>query len=92
MIVARRAPPVDIVRRLAVDETPVLPEIFSRAGAAPAMQAVNDRRGDAARFQDEPWNARGELSAFADSRPDRFVVGIAPAGLGHVIRCALSAS
>ena len=83
MIVARRAPPIDVMRWLARHEAAVLPEILARAGAAAAVQAVNDRRGDAARFQDEPRNPRGELAAFADSRQYRVVLGVAASGLGH---------
>jgi len=37
MVVARGAPPVDIARRLAVDEAPVLPKILARSGAAAAV-------------------------------------------------------
>ena len=44
MIVARRAPPVDVLRRLAGHEVAVLPEILAGAGAAAAVQAVNDGR------------------------------------------------
>src|SRR5882757_5129635 len=83
MIVARRPPPIDIVRRLAVDESPVLPEIFARAGAAAAMQAVDDGRGDAARFQNETRNPRGELTAVADSRLYRLVLRLVAEGLSH---------
>ncbi len=71
MIVARRAPPVDVLRRLAGDEAAVLPEAFAGAGAAPAMQAVDDVGGDAAGFKHETGQRRGERSAFAIGTSDR---------------------
>ena len=63
MIVARRAPPIDVVGRLARHEAAVLPEILAGAGAAAAVQAVDDGGGDAARFQNEPRHGVGELAA-----------------------------
>src|SRR5580698_53271 len=84
MIVARRTAPVDARCRLAGDEAAVLPEIFARPGAAAAVQAVDHGRGDAARFEDEPRHARGELSAFAGGRPNRFILGVAEPRLGHL--------
>src|SRR5512142_389649 len=72
VVVTRRAPPIDGTRRLAIGEAPVLPEILTRAGAAAAVQAVNDGRGDAAGFQDQPRHARGELAALADGCPYGF--------------------
>ena len=69
MIVLRRAPPIDILRRLARDEAAILPEIFAGAGAAAAMQAVNHGGGDAARFEDQARQRRGELLALADPPP-----------------------
>src|SRR5690242_1503533 len=65
MIVARRAPPVDILRRLARNEAAVLPETFAGAGAAPAMQAMDDVGCDAAGFKHETRQRCGERSAFA---------------------------
>src|SRR5512146_3395624 len=93
MVVARRAPPIDGMRRLAVEEAAVLPEILARAGAAAAVQTVNERRGDAARFEDEARHARGKLLARADRGADRLVLGVAASGLGHLsIRRAPSAA
>src|SRR5258706_12092613 len=65
MIVARRAPPVDILRRLAGNEAAVLPKGFSRARPPPSMQAVNDVGRDAARFKHKTRQRSGERSAFA---------------------------
>ena len=70
MIVARRAPPVDVLRRLAGNEAAVLPKAFSRAGAPPSMQAVNDVGGDAARFKHKTRQRCGERSAFAIGASD----------------------
>jgi hypothetical protein len=41
---------VDILRRLAGDEAAVLPEIFAGAGAAAAVQAMDDVGSDATGF------------------------------------------
>ncbi|WP_456683766.1 hypothetical protein [Bradyrhizobium sp. S3.14.4] len=51
MVVARRAAPVDVLRRLAGDEAAVLPEIFAGTGAAPSVQAMDDVGGDTAGFE-----------------------------------------
>src|SRR5262249_39699479 len=65
MIVARRAAPVDVLRRLARDETAGLPEAFAGAGAAAGTQAVDDVGGDTAGFKHKARQRRGERSAFA---------------------------
>src|ERR1700712_3522184 len=70
MIVARRTPPVDILRRLAGDEAAVLPETFSGAGAAPPMQGVNPGGGDAAGLKHKTRQRCGERSAFAIGTSD----------------------
>ena len=93
MIVARRAPPVDVLRRFAGREVPVLPEILAGAGAPAAVQTVNDGRGNAARFQNQARNARGQLAALADGGGDRpfVLVGglFGSANYSTVIRCGL---
>lgn len=71
MIVARRAPPVDILRRLTGDEAAILPETFAGTGAAPAVQSVDDVGGDAAGFKHETGQRCGERSAFAIGTSDR---------------------
>ncbi len=70
MIVARRAAPVDVLRRLAGDEAAVLPKALAGAGAAPAMQAMDDVGGDAAGFEHETRQRSGERSAFAIGTSD----------------------
>ena len=70
MIVARRAAPVDILRRLAGDEAPILPKALAGAGAAPAMQAMDDVGGDTAGFEHETGERSGERSAFAIGTSD----------------------
>ena len=70
MIVARRAAPVDVLRRLAGDEAAILPEALAGAGAAPAMQAMDDVGGDAAGFEHETGKRSGERSAFAIGTSD----------------------
>jgi hypothetical protein len=70
MIVARRAAPVDVLRRLAGDEAALLPEAFAGAGATPAMQAMDDVGGDAAGFEHETGERSGERSAFAIGTSD----------------------
>ena len=50
MIVARRAAPVDVLRRLAGNEAAVLPETLARAGAPSSMQAVDHIGGDAGKL------------------------------------------
>src|SRR5436309_13646710 len=83
MVVARRASPVDIVGRLAVDEATVLPEIFAGTGAAASVQSMDHRRGDASRLQNKPRHAGGELAALADRRMERLLFGIALPEVGH---------
>ena len=83
MIVTRGAPPIDRVGRLAVEEAAVLPEILAGAGAAAAVQAVNQRRGDAARFENEARHPHGKLLAFADRCADCFILSVAACKLGH---------
>ena len=70
MIVARRAPPVDVLRGLAGNEAAVLPETLAGAGAPPAVQAVDHVGGDAARFKHEARQRCGERSAFAIGTSD----------------------
>src|SRR5262245_35055293 len=65
MVVTRRAPPVDILRRLAGDEAAVLPKTLAGAGAPAAMQAVDDIGGDAAGFEHQARQRSGERAAFA---------------------------
>ena len=67
MIVARGAPPIDVLRGLARYETAILPEVFARSGAAAAVQTVNDSRCDTARLKNEPRHGVGELAG-ADGR------------------------
>jgi len=58
MIVARRAPPVDIACRLTGREAAVLPEAFARAGA-PGGRAGRESRGrDATRLEHQTRQAR----------------------------------
>src|ERR1700744_1136894 len=64
MIVAGRTAPVDALRRLARDEAAVLPKTFAGAGAAAAMQAVDDVGGDAAGLEHETRQGSGERTAF----------------------------
>src|SRR6185437_10768234 len=47
MVVARRAAPVDVLRRLAGIEAAILPETLAGAGAAASVQAVDHIGGDA---------------------------------------------
>src|SRR4029077_2779460 len=70
MVVARRAAPVDILRRLTRDEAAVLPETFAGAGAAAAVQAMDDVGGDAAGFKHETRQRCGERTAFAIGTSD----------------------
>src|SRR5712691_6592620 len=67
MIVARGAPPIDVLRGLARHEAAVLPEVLARSGAPAAVQTMNDRRCDTACFQDKPRHGVGELAG-ADGR------------------------
>src|SRR3954471_23066279 len=71
MIVARGAAPVDAVRWLAGNEAAVLPEIFARACAPAAMQAVDDGRCNAARFQDQPRHGGRKRAALSGRPVDR---------------------
>src|SRR5947209_8731573 len=84
MVVARRTAPVDVLRGLAGNEAAILPKAFPRAGAPPAMQAVNDIGGDTAGFKHEPRQRSGERSAFAIGASDRcdFLVRV-PVLRGH---------
>src|SRR5206468_6388031 len=70
MVVARRATPVDAGGGLAGHEAAVLPEILACAGAAAAVQAVDDVGGDAAGFKDEARQRCGERTAFAIGTSD----------------------
>src|SRR6202021_1528247 len=65
MVVTRRTPPVDALRRLTRNEAAILPETFARAGAPPSMQAVNHVGGDAAGLKHKTRQRCGERSAFA---------------------------
>ena len=60
MVVAGGAAPVDAARRLARDEAAELPEVLARAGAAAAVQAVDDGGGDrgAPRGSGAAWSRR----------------------------------
>src|SRR3984885_4366552 len=70
MVVTRRTPPVDGLRRLARNEAAVLPEAFAGAGAPPAVQAVDHIGGDAASFKHEARQRCGERAAFAIGTSD----------------------
>jgi hypothetical protein len=70
MVVARRAPPIDARGGLAGDKAPVLPEIFARPCAPPAMQAMDHRRRDAPRFEYEPGHGGGKRVAGANRPVD----------------------
>src|SRR5262249_35513155 len=83
MVVTRRAAPVDILRRLAGDEAAILPEAFAGAGAPPAVQAVNDVRGNAAGFEHKTGERGGERSAFAIGTSDRQDLLWMPGVRGH---------
>src|SRR5689334_8755233 len=83
MIVARGAAPIDVLRRLAGHEAPILPEVLAGSGAAPAVQAVDHGRSDAARIEDEPRNAGGELAALADRRLYCLALGLVAPSIGH---------
>src|SRR5262245_66065385 len=62
MVVARRAPPIDILRGFARDKAPILPKIFAGPGSAAPMQAMNDSRCDTACFQDQTGHCVGDLA------------------------------
>src|SRR5258708_10032820 len=70
MVVARRAPPVDALRRLARNEAAVLPKAFAGAGAPPSMQTVNYIGGDAAGLKHKTRQGGSERSAFAIGTSD----------------------
>jgi hypothetical protein len=74
MIVARRTPPIDSRGRLAGNKAAVLPEILARSGAATAVQTVDHRRRHATRFENKPWHAGRERTAFAGRSGDRRTV------------------
>src|SRR5262249_30244413 len=61
----------------------VLPEVLARPGAAAAMQAVDDGRGDAAGFQNKPWHPGGKFPADADGARNGGGVGERRCMLGH---------
>ena len=71
MVVAGGAAPVDAAGRFAGGEPAILPEILARPGAAPSVQAMNDRRGDAARLEDQPRHGCGERATGADRSAGR---------------------
>src|SRR5438270_6341916 len=74
---ARGAPPVDAAGRFAGHEAAVLPELLAGAGPPAAVQPVNDRRGNAARLENEARHAfrqRARLAAGVLSRPDLALV------------------
>ena len=84
VVVARRAPPVDARCGLAGDEAAVLPEILARAGATASVHAMDDGRGDAARFQDQPRHGGGERTPVTDGAPDRLgLMGTGRAVIRH---------
>ena len=92
MIVARGAAPVDPLRRLARHEAAILPEILPRAGAAAAVQPVDDGGGDATRLEDQPRHGGGERACRAGRTARRFELLVASwCGFGHqLIRRASS--
>src|SRR4051812_37083994 len=71
MIVTRRSPPVDALRRFAGNEAAILPETFARAGAPSPVKAVDDIGGDAPCLKHKPRQRCGERSAFAIGTSDR---------------------
>src|SRR5262249_2852392 len=77
MIVAGRAAPVDPRRRLAGDEAAVLPEILARAGAAAAVQPLDDGRRDPARLPDQARYWGGQRMRLADRVPRRVAFPVA---------------
>src|SRR5262249_30516352 len=83
MIVARRAAPVDVLRRLARDEAAILPKAFAGTGAAAAVQAVDDVVGDAARLQHQARQRGSERSALAIGTSDRYGLLVPVLDLGH---------
>ncbi len=69
---ARRAPPVDVLRRLAGRRSGgIAGEIFAGTGAAPSVQAVDDVGGDTAGFEHQARQRSGERTAFAIGTSDR---------------------
>src|SRR5690348_15015640 len=65
MVVARGAPPIHALRGLAGNEAAILPEIFARACAPPAVQAVDHSCRDATRFQDQPGHGSRKRTALS---------------------------
>ncbi len=59
-VVARRAAPIDPLRRLARHEGPELPEALALAGPAPAVDAVRERGRDPPRLENEARHAPGQ--------------------------------
>jgi hypothetical protein len=89
MVVARRTPPIDILRGLARDEAAVLPEIFAGAGAAAAVLSMNDSRSDATRLQDEPRHGIRKRAGADSGLPYRPRFDVARLEFRHpTIRCA----
>src|SRR5687767_9276731 len=89
MLVAGGATPVDAARRLARQETAVLPEVLSRTGPPPAVQPVDDGGGDPARLQDQArhgFRKRAGFSARVLGCLDLVLVG-APLCRHPTIRC-----
>ncbi len=83
MIVARGAAPVDARGGFARHEAAVLPEVLAGAGAAAAVQAVDHRRGDAARFQNKPRHRGDSVRARTGGAPDRVVLLVAMFGISR---------
>src|SRR5215813_1462357 len=83
VIVARGAPPIDVLRGLTRHEASVLPEVLAGPRAAASVQAMNDRRCDPACFQDKPRHGVGKLAG-ADSRlPHRTGLDVVRPNLRH---------
>src|SRR5215472_16998703 len=70
MVIACRAAPIDSRGGLARNKAAVLPEIFTRPGAATAVETVDYGCRDTPRFENEPRHAGGERTAFAGRSAD----------------------
>jgi hypothetical protein len=71
VIVARRAPPVDILRGLARDEAAILPKTLAGSRAPPPVQAMDDVGGNAAGLEHQARQRSGKRAAFAVGTSDR---------------------
>src|SRR5690349_19078175 len=95
MIVARRSPPIDALRRLTGTETAVLPQTFPGTGAASAVQAVDYVGGDTTSLEHKTRQRCGERSAFAIGTSDRcnlstFVPGLCRHQPIRVFNCRIT--